>query len=371
MTPCVLESGLVHIPAAVDEAAQLVLAQVARKAGGGGVNGGFWCGSTPGDAARLNHSPSWGRGRVYAALDSFPHSAELRQICEDVVAAARRADSSMPSMTPTHLLLNYYGKGCGITTHVDNAENDGDGDRPVVSISLGNTCNFELKHKRHFWKDGYSCDTPPGPCHRVALASSDALLFGGASRMIQHAIVGRTLQDGTSIRAISPGTAPLDLDLGPELLPGHGVRVSFTFRETPNVIGSEHLYKSFKATTAQRKRQSLEPTLTTTKIRQTTRATDTWEIEKIVGKRTRARKTEYLVLWKGFSANESTWEPRSSLKCAMDLVRAFETKANQKRTDNLRTEDAAVAVHGEGYAVVNSLVGARVAKAFGTKLYGG
>eukprot|EP01043_Picozoa_sp_COSAG02_P003575 COSAG02_NODE_88_length_38629_cov_457.967999_12_plen_374_part_00 len=366
----VLEDGLVHIPAAVDEASQQVLAHVARTAGGrgdGAVNGGFWCrDGSGGEMTMLNHSPSWGRGRVFAALDRFPCAAELRDICESVVTAACRADSSMPRMSPTHLLLNYYGKGCGITTHIDSAENDGEGDRPVVSISLGNTCNFELKHKRHAWKDGYTCDTPPGPCHRVPLSSSDALLFGGTCRMLQHTIVGRTFHDGTFIRAITPKTAPANLDLGEELLPGHGVRVSFTFRESHDLIGSEHKYINFKATTAQRKRKfqveiSLSTSTTTSPM---DGASDTYFVNSILGKRTRKGKVEYRVRWEGFPASESTWEPLSHLKSAMKLVRAFESNAGKKRKRNRQTVAARSSVQ-------DPLVGTRVEKRFGTSLYGG
>ena len=39
-----------------------------------------------------------------------------------------------------------------------------------------------------------------------------------------------------------------------------------------------------------------------------------YEVETIMGKTKLKGKTVYLVKWKGFSGNESTWEPLSNLK---------------------------------------------------------
>ena len=47
---------------------------------------------------------AWGRGRIYAALEDFPKASRLAEICERVQKAAREVDSTMPTMTPTHLL---------------------------------------------------------------------------------------------------------------------------------------------------------------------------------------------------------------------------------------------------------------------------
>ena len=49
-----------------------------------------------------------------------------------------------------------------------------------------------------------------------------------------------------------------------------------------------------------------------------------WEPEKILQKRSRRRKAEYLVKWKGYPNHESTWEPEWSLKADVpELVNEF------------------------------------------------
>jgi alkylated DNA repair dioxygenase AlkB len=55
---------------------------------------------------------------------------------------AQEVDVAMPEMEPTHLLLNYYVTALGMNWHSDDDPNDGDGDIPIVSISLGNSCRF-------------------------------------------------------------------------------------------------------------------------------------------------------------------------------------------------------------------------------------
>jgi alkylated DNA repair dioxygenase AlkB len=245
----VLESGLVHIPACIDGRAQQLLADVARVAGGDGrspgtVNGGFFrCNPSTGRREH-NHSESWGRGRIFAELERFPRAQELRKLCANVVALARRADPSMPTMTPTHLLLNLYRKGRGIPTHADDAPNDGSGDHPVVSISLGNTCHFMLKHRHDRWKHGFQ---PTGPCHSVQLAHADAILFGGSCRMIQHAIEGRRIAGRGLVPCWRRGSGPPDCAVlrHLELRAGDGVRINFTFRDAPEVIGHERAYRTF------------------------------------------------------------------------------------------------------------------------------
>ena len=38
-----------------------------------------------------------------------------------------------------------------------------------------------------------------------------------------------------------------------------------------------------------------------------------YEVKKIIGKRTKNKKTEYLIWWKNYRKNESTWEPEKNL----------------------------------------------------------
>ena len=49
-----------------------------------------------------------------------------------------------------------------------------------------------------------------------------------------------------------------------------------------------------------------------------------YEIEKIINKRIRGRKIDYLVLWKGYPIHDATWEPEERLKIdAPDMIRAY------------------------------------------------
>jgi transposase InsO family protein len=59
---------------------------------------------------------------------------------------------------------------------------------------------------------------------------------------------------------------------------------------------------------------------------------DTYEVEKILGKRARKGKIEYLVKWVGYDESENTWEPTHHLNCP-ERVREF------KESDSLRTKN--------------------------------
>jgi alkylated DNA repair dioxygenase AlkB len=55
-------------------------------------------------------------------------------------------DPAMPDMDPTHLLTLYYAKERKMGWHRDEGSNDGKSEQPVVSLSVGNTCEFHVKH---------------------------------------------------------------------------------------------------------------------------------------------------------------------------------------------------------------------------------
>ena len=59
-----------------------------------------------------------------------------------------------------------------------------------------------------------------------------------------------------------------------------------------------------------------------------------YEVEDIIDKRINKGKPEYLIKWKGYSTNESTWEPLSHLKYVKDVVHDFETKRNKDKNIN-------------------------------------
>jgi len=49
-----------------------------------------------------------------------------------------------------------------------------------------------------------------------------------------------------------------------------------------------------------------------------------FEVEKIINKRTVREKKKFLVRWKGYTAEEGTWENRENLENAKELVEEFE-----------------------------------------------
>jgi hypothetical protein len=48
-----------------------------------------------------------------------------------------------------------------------------------------------------------------------------------------------------------------------------------------------------------------------------------WEVDYIVDSRTRYRRTEYLVHWKGFGIEDRTWEPEKNLIHSPDILESF------------------------------------------------
>jgi hypothetical protein len=50
-----------------------------------------------------------------------------------------------------------------------------------------------------------------------------------------------------------------------------------------------------------------------------------YQVERITDKRVNSRRTEYLVLWKGYPPEEATWEPKSELTQAREAIAAYET----------------------------------------------
>ena len=58
-----------------------------------------------------------------------------------------------------------------------------------------------------------------------------------------------------------------------------------------------------------------------------------YSVEKILDKRTnQAGKVEYLLKWKGYSEDESTWEPKKNLYC-IDLIKKFEEQLQAEQED--------------------------------------
>jgi len=164
------------------------------------------------DGQRVFNSAK-GRGRIYNAISTFPESEKLASIASEIAKLAQDHDQSLPDFTPTHLLLLYYATKSGIGWHADGGANDGDNDHPIVSVSLGNSSVFGIKLN--------------GSVEKILLESGDCIIWGGPQRMLVH-----------SILEVKERTCPDFLKLG-------NVRLNFTFRDAPNVLGHEEGFKYF------------------------------------------------------------------------------------------------------------------------------
>ncbi|PAV76904.1 hypothetical protein WR25_26783 [Diploscapter pachys] len=58
---------------------------------------------------------------------------------------------------------------------------------------------------------------------------------------------------------------------------------------------------------------------------------DVYTVEAVINKRVQDGKVQYLLKWKDFDLEESTWEPEENISCP-DLVREYEAKI-KKRTE--------------------------------------
>jgi len=54
-------------------------------------------------------------------------------------------------------------------------------------------------------------------------------------------------------------------------------------------------------------------------------------VEKIMNKRQVRGRDKYLVQWKGYTAEEDTWESRENLKNTSDLVKEFEKEYGREK----------------------------------------
>lgn len=204
----VIAPGLVLMKGALNKDKQIWLAEYALRAGEDPQHG-FWTTLANGEKVLNNDK---GRGRIYDTINVFPDAKSVQDLCEEMVSIARDKDNKMPQMFPTHLLLLYYATPDGMYWHKDSDPNDGDNDHPIVSVNVGNSCEF-----------GYKLVGKPEST--VLLESGDVLIWGGPNRMLLHCV-----------HKVNSNTCP-------DYLPIKDVRLNFTFRDAPNVLGNENKYK--------------------------------------------------------------------------------------------------------------------------------
>jgi len=64
-----------------------------------------------------------------------------------------------------------------------------------------------------------------------------------------------------------------------------------------------------------------------------------WEMEKIMNKRRVQGRDKYLVRWKGYMAEEDTWESRENLKNASELVEEFEKEYGREEEEETQRQE--------------------------------
>eukprot|EP00475_Leptophrys_vorax_P033645 TRINITY_DN53172_c0_g1_i1.p1 TRINITY_DN53172_c0_g1~~TRINITY_DN53172_c0_g1_i1.p1 ORF type:complete len:250 (+),score=61.04 TRINITY_DN53172_c0_g1_i1:75-752(+) len=202
-----LGPGIALLKKALSSDSQIALANWALNAGKHPTDGWFT------EDGKLNATPS--RGRIYLPVDKYGDPEPVRQLCIDLVRQGQTVTPALPDIDLTHLLLLYYSDGEGMCWHRDSDENDGDNDHPIVSISLGNSCDFAFKQLLKGEQD-------------ILLESGDVLIWGGPERMLLHCV-----------RGVRQGTAP-------EFLPFKDARINFTYRSARNILGKEEQFRSDK-----------------------------------------------------------------------------------------------------------------------------
>lgn len=224
------EPGLVLFKSALAFGAETMLALAAMQKGKVPENG-FYRKDKDGKTMVLNSRPY--RGRMYCAVDQF--EPDLTPLCKKILEQAAEHDPELKVVEPTHLIALIYKtldnpppEGY-MPWHRDNGDNDGIDKAPVISISVGDSCDFLVCHEKPKISQDRPIINPVNLAHRILFESGDVLIFGGASRNIYHAIY-----------QIHPNTSP-DLALI------KGGRLNFTLRYTPNLKGREKEFATVPA----------------------------------------------------------------------------------------------------------------------------
>lgn len=130
----------------------------------------------------------------YEATRSDYDQLPVQSLPDDLKQMAKRAAfTAGMSIEPDICLINFYQESARLGLHQDKDERPETiaAGIPVVSFSLGDTAEFLIGGTRR--KD---------PVKTVLLASGDAIVFGGSSRLRYHGVA-----------RILPGTAPSQLEV--------------------------------------------------------------------------------------------------------------------------------------------------------------
>lgn len=205
-----LGPGSVFIKNALNIKQQISLSRYALHVDRIDKNGGFY---QDNNKKCLNATRS--RGRIYRQLIAYPQFVNIKNLCLGLLNLVHH--KRLPKMTPTHLLLLYYASDKGIKWHRDTDPNDGDNDEPIVSISLGNSCVFGYKQIGKHIK-------------YIKINSGDVVIWGGMERNLLHSVENVKLRSAPS-----------------EIYKIIGdVRLNFTFRSAPNILGFEDHFSSLQ-----------------------------------------------------------------------------------------------------------------------------
>jgi hypothetical protein len=170
------------------------------------------------------------RGRMYERLTMFP----ILDVCAKVLEQGENFDVSLKSPLPTHVIALCYQNSVNpprigyIPWHMDNGENDGLEQFPIVSFSIGLDCNFLV---RPYGKLPLRSDENEKSEVNIRLPSGSCLIMGGKSRYVWHAI-----------KHMHADTTP---DYLPDFLKDK--RLNFTCRHTPHLFGLEDRFATKSA----------------------------------------------------------------------------------------------------------------------------
>lgn len=169
------------------------------------------------------------RGRMFMPIVDLPSA--VTDIFYHQIESFVGIDNTLDIKQPTHAIILYY-KPTQLPQdkpympwHCDNGDNDGLGDYPIFSFSVGDACQFLVANEKPRISDTHGFDNPTNLAHNIRLDSGDALIFGDPSRYIWHAIYQQ------------------HLDTAPSIFPFMAGRLNITLRHTPHVYGEENAFE--------------------------------------------------------------------------------------------------------------------------------